>query len=265
MKNSILFFLCAVTMVTAQDPVYHDVNINLETGKKYALFGNDVKFRKSPDVNSKVLALLKIGSEVEILEKTTETIVYNGIDSPFYKVSFGGQIGYILGGLISLEQKQNNVLTYLFAYKKLEFQYQLLVRAVDSNDAFKEEVTTLGATGFSVQLIDNMGLEGIDAILHVQNHPEACGVVGSDIYFFQFGKEFKKAFQTTLFSEAGINWYNEKLIFPEEEDGVKNRIVFKKEQGEYGDEASNEIHIVTTSRELRWENGQLLQKMNDAR
>lgn len=263
MKTSILLFFCAVTMVVAQDPVYHDVNINLETGKKYALFGNDVKFRKSPDVNSKVLALLKIGSEVEILEKTTETIVYNGIDSPFYKIAYKGQTGYVLGGLISLEQKQTDKLRYLFAYKKLEFQYQLLVRALDSNDEFKEEVTTLGATGFTVQLKDNMGLEGIDAILHVQNHPEACGVVGSDIYFFQYGKEYKKALQTTIFSEAGINWYNEKLIFPEEEEGVKNRIVFKKEQGEYGDEASNEIHIATTLRELRWENGQLLPKINE--
>lgn len=263
MKKTLLLFLITVTIVTAQDPIYHDINVDFKPGEAFALFGNDVKFRGSPDVTSKVIDLLKIGSEVQILEKTDKIIPYNGINSPFYKVKYKGQVGYILGGLISLEKKQTETVTYVFAYKKEEFQYHLLVRAIDMKNNFIEQVSILGTPSFSVELSNNKGLKGVDYILHVNNHPEACGVVGGDIYFFQTENGFKKAIETTVFSEAGINWYTEKLVFPTEDNGVENRVLFKKEQGEYGDEASNEIHISSSSRELRWENGELLPKITE--
>ncbi|MFD0798859.1 SH3 domain-containing protein [Maribacter chungangensis] len=255
---AILFLV--TTVVIAKDPIYHDIYVDFKEGTSYALFGNDVKFRTAPDLNAEVLNLLKIGSEVEIVEKTNKTIAYNGIDSPFYKVKYKGKTGFVLGGLISLEKKTTDTATYLFAYKKEGFGYHLLVRSLYAPSVFKETSTALGPAGLTIALMGDMGLDGVTDILHIANHPEACGVIGGDIYFFETKHGLKKAIATTLFSEAGVNWYNEKLIFPAEEHGVANRIVYKVEKGEYGDEASNEIHISSTTRELRWENGQLLPK-----
>ena len=260
MKKILLFFLLTINFTIAQNEVYHSPNADLQLGEYYALFGDDVKFRAKAATNSKVLALLKIGSDVELLEKTTKTLLYNGMESPFYKVKYNGKTGYILGGLISLEKKQTANNTYLFAYKKVEFRHHLLIRTIDSKGGISEQETPLGDTSISIILSDNKELKGIEHILRIENHPEACGIVGGDIYFFETTNGLKKAISTTIFSEAGLHWYSENLVFPTDENGIANRILYKEEKGEYGDEASNEVYVATTSRELRWENGELLPK-----
>lgn len=102
MYKILILIIVSANVVIGQSSIYHDVSVDLINGQQYVLFGDDVKFRAAPDVKSDVIALLKIGTEVEILEKTSKTILYNGIDSPFYKVNYNGKTGYVLGGLISL-------------------------------------------------------------------------------------------------------------------------------------------------------------------
>ena len=259
-KFLILLFLTA-NFALGQDPIYHHPNKDLNIGRQYVLFGDDVKFRETPNVESKVLSLLKIGSEIEVLKKADEIMMYNGIESHFYKVKYDGKNGYVLGGLISLEKKEGEYGTYLFQFKKKEFQYDIVVRAVNKDQTFTETSAPIGDPELSILLLDNKGLTSVQQILRIENHPEACGVIGGDIYLFQTENGLKKAFETTIFSEAGVNWYNEKLLFPTDKAGVANRIVYQKEQGEYGDEATNEVHVSTTSRELRWKNGELLPKI----
>jgi len=246
--------------IIGQESIYHHINGDFTNGQQYFMFGDDVKFREAPDVNSKVKALLKIGTAVEIVEKTDKTILYNGIESPFYKVSHQGKTGYVLGGLISLEKKQSESATYLFTFHKEEYKYTLLIRALRENQSFEQTSASLGSPGLSIDLIGNKGIEGIQHILRIDNEPEACAEVGGKIYFFETANKLQNVFSTVVSSDAGVYWYNEELIFPEEEGGVEDRIVYKKEQGEYGDEATNETHTTIVRRELRWENGAILPK-----
>ena len=185
MKLVLAFFLFTASILVAQDPVYHDINNEFKRGQEYALFGDDVKFRKAPDVGSKVIDLLKIGTELEIVEKTDKTVLYNGIDSYFYKVKYKGDTGYVLGGLISYEKKERASITYLFAYRKKEFSYDVLIRTLYPDGQFTEIETTLGPTNFSVELYDNKGISGVNSILHIDNRLEVCGIFGDIIYFFQ--------------------------------------------------------------------------------
>ncbi|CAN0602027.1 unnamed protein product, partial [Ectocarpus sp. 12 AP-2014] len=130
MKNVFLIVLLSVNCVLAQDNSYHYPNFDLKIGGQYFLFGDNVKFRTAPDTNSEVIALLTIGSSVEIIEKSNKILSYNGMDSPFYKVSHKGKTGYILGGLISLEKQEYEDYTYLFTFKKIDFIHHLLVRSM---------------------------------------------------------------------------------------------------------------------------------------
>ena len=104
--NKIIIFLLFITNFSfSQETKYHNPYLDLKSGEYYYLFGNDVKFRILPDTNSEVIELLKIGTEIQIIEKSSEILNYNGIESPFYKVKYNDKTGYILGGLISLEKR----------------------------------------------------------------------------------------------------------------------------------------------------------------
>jgi len=261
MKKILFILLVTANIAFGQNTIYHGPNIDLRSGEQYAMFGDDVKFRASPDVKSEVLELLKIGTKVEVVEKTVETFLYNGIESHFYKVKNNGKTGYILGGLISLEQKESADTRYLFAYKMEDANYSLLVRVLSKNNSYRELTAALGNPGIDIHLLDSKGVEGVESMLYVNNRAEACGVYGGEIYFFQTKDGLKKAFTTEIYSDAGVFWVSEKLIFPNDDDGVAGKIVYEIEQGEYGDEATNEVHVSKTSRELRWENGEILPKI----
>jgi len=261
MYKIVLFIILTTNLVMGQDPIYHNLSVDLKSGQRYALFGDDVKFREAPDVKSQVIALLKIGTEVEILEKTSKTVLYNGIESPFYKVNYKGKTGYVLGGLISLEKKKTENATYLFAYQNEEFKYTLLIRALRENQSYEEISASLGSPGLSIDLMSNKGIKGIQHILRINNEPQACGELGGKIYFFETANQLQNVFATMVSSDAGVYWYNEELIFPEEDGGVADRIVYLKEQGEYGDEATNETSTTIVRRELRWENGAIFPKI----
>mgnify|MGYP000551338401 FL=1 len=70
-----------------QELANHYSRPRFKNGESYALFGNDVKFRTAPSSDAEVIELLEIGTDVKILAQTTETLLYNGLESPFFKVS----------------------------------------------------------------------------------------------------------------------------------------------------------------------------------
>ena len=53
---------------------------------------------------------------------------------------------------------------------------------------------------------------------------------------------------------------SENLIFPTDEKGIKGKIVYEKELGDYKDEETNWFEIIKVSRELEWKDGEILPK-----
>ena len=263
MRLITLFFILLINLSYSQEIKYHNPNFDFENGKKYFLFGNDVKFRELPDLSSKTIDLLKIGTEIEVVEKTENKLNYNGIESPFYKVKHNNKVGYILGGLISLEKKEINNSKYFFAYKKDENNYSIIIRLLNNKSEIIEVKSILSTTEFSVDIFDNKGIENIDNILFINYLAEACGIDGGGIFFFKAKSELVKVLEISQVSDAGVYWLEEKLIFPKEKDGVKGKIVYQKEIGNYEDEETNWIEIKKTSRELEWKNGVLIPKLEN--
>lgn len=53
---------------------------------------------------------------------------------------------------------------------------------------------------------------------------------------------------------------SENLILPTDEKGIKGKIVYEKELGDYKDEETNWFEIIKVSRELEWKDGEILPK-----
>ena len=262
LMNKIIIFLLLITNFSfSQETKYHNPYLDLKNGEYYYLFGNDVKFRILPDTNSEVIQLLKIGTEIQIIEKSSEILNYNGIESPFYKIKYNDKTGYILGGLISLEKRNFNNSKYLFTYKKNDDNFSVIIRHINEKSELTESVSELITHEFSIDIFDNKGIEGVENILFINYLAEACGIDGGGIFFFQTENELKKVFEITQVSDAGVYWLSENLIFPTDEKGIKGKIVYEKELGEYKDEETNWFEITKVSRELEWEDGEILPKL----
>jgi hypothetical protein len=261
MNKLIILFLLIPNFYFGQETVYHNPNFDLKKGKNYYLFGNDVKFRQLPNTGSEVVDLLKIGTKITIVEKTKNTLNYNGIESPYYKVKYNNKIGYILGGLISLDRKEIKNSKYFFVYKKTGDKYSISIRHINEKSELIENSSILNTYEFSLEVSANKEIEDLENILFVNYLAEACGVDGGGIFFFKTKTELKKVFEISQVSDAGIYWFEEKLIFPVDKDGVKGKIVYQKEIGNYREEETNWVEIKKMSRELEWKNGELIPKL----
>ncbi len=260
--HKILIVVVFIThFALAQSIAYHSPYADFQNGVKYYLFGDNVQFRNRPNLTSDVLALLKIGTAITVIDKTDKTVPYNGIASHFYKVQYGDQIGYVLGGLLSLEKKENNTHQFYFTYQKSEEQYSIIIRSLQKGGEINEATTLLQTNRFLIELHDDRGVNGVDSILYISYISESCGVDEGGIYYFQTNNELKKVFEVAEISDAGIYWFAESLIFPEDKNGVPNKIVYTKEREEYMNEEANWVEIHKTIRELEWKDGQILPKI----
>lgn len=241
----------------------HQVNIPLEEnnfkpGAQVYVFGNDVKLRSAPDTESEVLDLLKIGEWVQIIEKTAFSWPYKGFDSHFYKVKYDDVTGYILGGLLSLERKTLNGQNYFFAYSKEGGRIFLNIRYVQ-NGTYLEKKVRLAHAAISIKTLDDQGVPGLDGMLFIDYQAEACGVEGGGIYLFAHNNgQLTKVASLSQVSDAGVFYRAEKFIFPSDVDGLPDKILFKKEQGEVYDETTNWTKTSVEIRELSWVNGALV-------
>jgi hypothetical protein len=259
-KITILIILIS-SLSYSQDIQYNNPYLDLENGKYYYLFGDDVTFRTEPDKKSKVIDVLKIGTEIQVIEKTDITYEYYGIISNYYKVKYKDQFGYILGSLISLERKTMGNSKYFYTYGKEGDKFYLIIRHLNEKLETNEDVAELKTNDFSLEIYDNKGVEGVENIIYVNYLAEACGIDGGGIYMFQVNSILKKVFWVSQISDAGVYWINEKLIFSNDKKGVKGKIVYEKEIGSYKDEATNWVEINKVSRELEWKDGKILPEL----
>lgn len=262
MNRLVIILFLTTSFAFSQEIKYHNPYLDFEIDGIYYLFGHEVAFRTEPDKKSQVIDILKIGDEIIVLEKSEKSVDYYGIESFYYKVNYNKKIGYILGSLISLEKKEIYNSKYFFTYGKDEEKFYLIIRHLNEQLIIKEIVAELATIEFSIDIYKGKGIKEIDNIIFINYLAEACGVDGGGIYFFQTGNELKKVFEIIQVTDAGVYWIFENLIFPTDEKGVKGKIVYEKEIGDYKDEETNWIEISKVSRELEWKNGEILPKLD---
>lgn len=233
-----------------------------EEGSKEYLYGDKVTLRENPNSAAKALDTLAIGSEVVIVRKTEERSSVNGLDWNWYKVKVGRKTGYILGGLIALDRVTYENITYLVTVAGVEnssddwsyVDYKVRTRVLQVNGEFYGHEAKLNTNSFYIEAFDDRGLSGIDNMLVINLFAEACGVDGGQVYLFNDGAHLFTGITLSHVSEAGLFWYEERIVFPNDEKGYGN-ILYAREQGEYMDDEMNWSKSTTHSLNLEWKDG----------
>ncbi|PIB39343.1 SH3 domain-containing protein [Maribacter sp. 4G9] len=246
---SILTILTICLSTKAQEKVHciYD-DCGFEPGQTVYLFGDQVQLREAPTTNSKVLKTLSIGSPLVIQEKHENSWPYKGVDHPFYKVTYKGVTGYVLGGLISLEKKVINDVVHLFGRSKAGDEDYLLIRSLKDDGSFTEKSTRLANGQFYLSALGSKGLPNVEGVLFVDYLAEACGVEGGGIYLFQQEGALHQVARLSQVSDAGVYYFWEEFIFPDDAHGIPGKIRYKKEMGENLDESA---HWKKTSKETK--------------
>ena len=258
-----LFSFCILALsffsfAQESEPRIYGNNEGYEVLPTSYLFGDKVKLRSLPNPDSEVLDLLKIGTQLDILEKTKETMKFNGIESNWYKVKANDKVGYVLQGLISLEKLSHGKSDYFFALRRDENNAYLKIRNKTSDSTYSEIESRLGNEVFALEITGNRGFEGLDHIIRVNYIAEACMVEGGGQYYFSDGKKLTKAMEYSAIADGGVFWFYEELIFPNDEMGMPGKLIYKRNLGNFIEEDNDEDSWWTeeqvVTREFSWRN-----------
>ncbi|WP_176829729.1 SH3 domain-containing protein [Tenacibaculum sp. MAR_2009_124] len=244
--------------VKAQEKYIHPKSEFL-VNQTVMLFGNDVKLRKEPNTTSKTLQLLPILSKLTVLERTNMTFLYEGIESPWYKVkTTNNEEGYVVGGLLALDSKTVDNWTYLEQLKLKEEKWFAILRAMHGNSSEYIEITDkLANSMFSLKTYSNKRLEAIKNMIYIDYMAEACGEEGGGVYFFNNGVSLIKAVEVSYVFNADVYWLKETITFPNEQGGSIGKIVFSREEGEtFNNDILHEKKTIKT-KEFIWEGKEL--------
>lgn len=250
----IISFFILNTISAQSETRYLSSYFKFSPGNTEQIFANDVKFRKGPDTNSDVIDLLKIGTRIKIIEQSELTQEFDGIESNWYKIEFNGKTGYVLGALISMRS-----LTTI-DNKNLHFQIKsdengrisVKIRHAFNETEYKENTFGLIGYEFSIDLLNNNGLQNVKNIIAINYLSEACGVEGGVSYIFWDGSNLKHIADLSSISEAGMFYYQEKFVFPNQPEGVKDKLVYEVERGTIEDEETNWVKTYKEKREYAW-------------
>ncbi|NQY29451.1 MAG: SH3 domain-containing protein [Flavobacteriaceae bacterium] len=241
-KLLLILFISFSNFIYAQDCEYLGIDKEFENGDIAYLFGDNVRLRKAPSFEAEALAILKIGNCLEVLEKSNVKTTFKGIESPWYKVKYKNEVGYILGGLISLTRVKNNNLSCFIGLEKMDNKLYILTRVLSDAKTtyFENRSAFLGDNnGFCLKLFDNKGLQEISNIIYINYIPESGGANSGGYYLFFDTKKLHKVIELTSGNDIGI-WESEQLYFPNDSLGVKGKIIYIIEEGEFSDSETEE-------------------------
>jgi hypothetical protein len=249
-----LILLCIVRFTFGQEDLtrYFYADYEFEKGRTEFMYGNNVVLRAEQHPESKALDTLIIGDAITIIEKGNTTTDLNGQSSYWYKVKWKRKVGYVLGGWISLDHTEINGKTYLSIFAKREDRLYLRTRVVSKDKSYYGHETQLNTYMVSFEAKDSQGLKGINGMYIVSMHPEACGVIGGDVFLFDTGEKLKEVMRTSNMSEAGLFWFDESLEFKGADYWEENVVYFSREQGEYMDDSMDWTQTLTNTIKLTW-------------
>ena len=257
-KILLIFFSITVNICFSQD--YHRFSENEEV----FLFGDNVKLRKSPNINSETLKLLPIGTKVKVKKATDIIYEYKGFSSPWHLIDYNGTEGYIVGGLISLKKHKsfydsNGFFLYNLSKDDSNHLNSVNIRFIQNTEIISEvKIRLFGNGSFEILNYDNRGLENVKDIIVIDNYSEACGIDGGKSYIIFNGENLIPMANTSEIGDGGIYHYESNFTFPSDEGGKKGVVIYNQESGEEKDEESNWYITTSQKRNLIWNGTELI-------
>lgn len=270
-----LFIICFNVQLQAQKAEAYLVDEqmnwwNLKLNDEAIVFADVAYIRDYPSTNALLLDSLKNGDRVQIISEGYNPSTIRGFHAPWHKIRYqtNGKIkeGFIWLGLLALGKETNEsgeLFMYGFLRKNKETyndngSYLLELKSLDMFSNLLSRVYypayLYEQTFVESKVFDNMGLEGLKSIHRIAFLGEACGISSNYYYFGWNGKKLIPLFEKTTVSDAGIFYYEERILFPSEHNLDNSLIIKDIEQGEAIDENAEEIKykIKKERKKYRW-------------
>lgn len=251
---------------------------NLHPNDEATVFADVAYIRDSPSTNGKLLDSLKNGERVQILSSGYNPTVLRGFNAPWYKIKYtnNGKLkeGYIWLGLLALGKSTNakgetfihgflrkNKLTdyengnYILEIKTMDMFNNLLARAHYPANLYDQSFT-------ENKVLNNMGLEELESIHRIAFLGEACGVSSNYYYFGWNGQQLIPMFDKSSVFDAGVLYYEERILFPSEHHLGSQLIIKDIEEGEVIDIEAEELQykIKKQRKKYTW-NGKMISEV----
>lgn len=247
----IIFALSSITLQAQTSYTFH----KFQKGDACYLLADNVNVRAEASSSAKVVDNLPIGTAIKIVAKDRQTLKLNGIRRSWYEISYlvkgSKKTGFVWGGLIATGSAKDDKSGVLFLYglaslKKGSNEYngekEVQIRACKDNKELSKitfEATNYSEISNSLSCGGNRGVSNIDNILEYDESQEMCG--GANIYVVIFFSNNKLSLVSTLYPGADAPYYfSDHLIFPEDENGVKGRIIHEVQEGYWEENDSEE-------------------------
>lgn len=230
------------------------------------IFADKAYIRDSPNTKGKVIDSLVHGTQTIIKSQPYNPTTIRGFKAPWQKISYlqNNQYkeGFVWIGLLDLgsskDDRDNNFIYGFLRYdnsaKSEDFDYILEIKCIDKNNnlvnRLKYPIQLNGQTFTSSKLLSNMGLADINSIFRIGFIGEGCGIPTTHYYFSWNNTSLDYMFDKSGVSDAGVFYYEEKILFPSEHKLDDSLIIKDIEEGEVIDENADELkYKITRKRE----------------
>jgi len=270
----------------AQENLKFDDNFNLwniQKGQSATVFATKAYVRAQPSLKAAILDSLSAGNVVTITSAPFKGNTLKNFYAPWYEISYSDgnskKNGFIWLGLLALgKQTASDGSQYIYGIERFttgnneqeEGHLSTVVKLLDANGNFMAEHTfpfTYSEQSFSQsKLLPAMGLQNVRQIIRIEFLGEACGIPSEYNYVAWTGQRLVDLPSRYSVSDAGVFYYDEKILFPSEH-GKNNQIIYKYiEEGEaIDDNAENpNFKITKKSEEFLW-NGNSFEKLPTAK
>jgi hypothetical protein len=261
------FFIILIFYVTplfSQKTNEHFKGKDFTVGQKYLIYQNDTYLYKKSSYDSKILKHLSAGEEIEVIELTnipsgrgTNVGVYLKVKTADNKIGFVSSTDLALGffvaknGIIVMYQKQRHVEETLLHFNSLNTNGNVM-----DLGAFSFE-----SPDFVINLYGDRGLNRIDHVISMTYRFNKCESLTSTMYLSLTLKTNEFLFFANLKNYCpDINSStHQTIIFPDEEDGVNDGVVYYSEKKVLVEEKHNAFKTYIYTRVYKWASGTLIE------
>ncbi|WP_293907473.1 hypothetical protein [Sphingobacterium sp. UBA5670] len=266
----------------AQENVRFDDNFNLwniQKGQQATVFANKAYIRAQPNLKATIIDSLSLGNTVTINSGPLKGNTIKNFYAPWHEISYSdGKVkktGFIWLGLLALgKQIATDGSQYIYGFERFlkgtneqeSDHFSIVVKLLDSNGNLQAEKSFLFAyseqTFSQSKLLPAMGLQNVKQIIRIEFRGEACGIPSEYNYVAWTGQQLVSLPSRYSVSDAGVFYYDEKILFPSEH-GKNSQIIYKYiEEGDViDDNAENPNFKVSKKKEeFQW-NGTSFEKL----
>ncbi|MCS4164386.1 hypothetical protein M2419_001458 [Sphingobacterium sp. BIGb0116] len=270
----------------AQENLKFDDNFNLwniQKGQSATVFATKAYVRAQPSLKAAIVDSLSVGNVVTITSAPFKGNTLKNFYAPWYEISYSDgsskKNGFIWLGLLALgKQTASDGSQYIYGFERFtksineqeQDHFSTVVKLLDTNGNFLAEHTFPFAyseqTFSQSKLLPAMGLQNVKQIIRIEFLGEACGIPSEYNYVAWTGQRLVDLPSRYSVSDAGVFYYDEKILFPSEH-GKNNQLIYKYiEEGEaIDDDAENpNFKITKKSEEFLW-NGNSFEKLPTAK